>query len=84
MAGGVSGDGERLEGVACQGVEYGVAVGADVGAGAAQGDEQFVDGGAGLDFEEGLPRRAARTMRPMAARGPAVSERATRGRSGSM
>lgn len=54
VAGGVFGDGEGLEGVAGEGGEDGVAVGVGVGAGAAQGDEEFVDGGAGLDFEEGV------------------------------
>lgn len=84
MPGRVLGDGERLEGVAGEGGEDGVAVGVGVGAGPSQGDEQFVDGGAGLDLEEGLPARAARAIRPMAARAGAASERGTTGRSGSM
>lgn len=54
VPGRVLGDGERLEGVAGEGGEDGVAVGVGVGAGPAQGDEQFVDGCAGLDLEEGV------------------------------
>lgn len=54
MAGGVFGDGQGLEGVAGEGLEDRVAVGGHVGAGAAQGDEEFVDGGGGLDLEEGV------------------------------
>lgn len=48
MTGGVFGDGQGLERVAGEGLEDGVAVGVGVGAGAAQGDEEFVDGGAGV------------------------------------
>lgn len=54
MPGGVVGDGHRLAGVAGEGLEHLVAVGGEVGAGAAQGDEEFMDGGAGLHFEEGV------------------------------
>ncbi|GAA2952758.1 hypothetical protein GCM10020227_19860 [Streptomyces flavovirens] len=53
VAGGVFGDGERAERVAGEGLEDRVAVGGDVGAGAAQRDEEFVDGGARLDLLEG-------------------------------
>lgn len=54
VPGRVLGDGQWLEGVAGEGVQDRVAVGGEVGAGAAQRDEEFVDGGAGLDFEEGV------------------------------
>lgn len=84
MPGGVFGDGQGLEGVAGEGVEDLIAVGGEVGAGAAQGDEEFVDGGAGLHFQEGLPRRAARAMRPTTVRAVPASARGTTGRSGSM
>jgi len=54
VPGGVVGDGQGFAGVAGEGLEDLFAVGGGVGAGAAQGDEEFVDGGAGLDFEEGV------------------------------
>lgn len=54
VAGGVFGDGQGLEGVAGESVQYGVPVGSDIGPGAAQGDEQFVHGGTRLHFQEGV------------------------------
>ncbi len=84
MAGGVLGDGERLEGVAGEGGEDGVAVGVGVGAGAAQGDEEFVDGGAGLDLQEGVAGACgAGDPGDGGAGGGGVGE-GTTGRSGSM
>lgn len=52
VPGRVFGDGQRLEGVAGEGLENRVAVGADIGAGPAQGDEEFVDGGTGLHLQQ--------------------------------
>ena len=85
VPGGVFGDGQRQERVAGEGLEDRVAVGGDVGAGAAQGDEEFMDGGAGSRLRgagcRGGPRgRCGLTT----ARGPVVSLSGTRGRSGSM
>lgn len=54
VPGGVLGDGERLVRVAGQRLEHRVAVGADVGAGSAQGDQEFMDGGPGLHLQEGV------------------------------
>lgn len=54
MPGGVLGDGQGLEGVPGQRGEHGVACGAGVGAGAAQGDEEFMDGSRGFDLQEGV------------------------------
>lgn len=84
VAGGVLGDGQRLEGVAGEGVEHGVPVGSDVGAGPAQGDEQFVHGGAGLDLQEGIAQAGGACDAAHGGPGDAVSARGTTGRSGSM
>lgn len=54
VPGGVLGDGERLVRVAGQRLEHRVTVGADVGAGAAQGDQEFMDGSPGLHLQEGV------------------------------
>ena len=80
----VLGDGKRPEGVAGQGLQDGVAVGGDVGAGPAQGDEEFVDGRARLDLQERVaaPCRAGDAADGGA--GPAASESGTTGRVGSM
>lgn len=78
------GDGEWLERVPGQGLEYRVAVGADVGAGPAQCDEQFVDGRAGLDLQQGVSAPCRSYDAADGGQGAAVSESGTRGRSGSM